>query len=182
VPPPKRASAQGNPEARGGAGSRGTRQLGPKDRGLEAANGRLRGQVKEKGLSLTADTNTGNSAGSSAILACVHAPDLSTRRHQDNPLPSRPAAKSQRRRNQISRPPIDRGPLAPIPSGHRQARGDPQMVRLCRPPALASWHDLNRHVRASSRTDLIDALPPTSICSGAARIGKGTTHVSPTSR
>lgn len=107
------------------------------------------------------------------LFSTVSARRISTRRHQDYPLPSRPAAKSQRRRNQISRPPIDRGPLAPIPSGHRQARGDPQMVRLCRPPALATWHDLNRHVRASSRTDLIDALPPTSICSGAARIGKG---------
>ena len=52
MPPPERDSAQGNPETRGGAGSRGTRQLGPKGSGLEAPNDRLRDQVKKKGWSL----------------------------------------------------------------------------------------------------------------------------------
>src|SRR3546814_8703093 len=37
------------PDTRGGAGSRGTRQLGPKGSGLEAPNDRLRDQVKKKG-------------------------------------------------------------------------------------------------------------------------------------
>ena len=46
------SAAQGNPDTRGGAGSRGTRQLGPKGSGLEAPNDRLRDQVKKKGWSL----------------------------------------------------------------------------------------------------------------------------------
>ena len=43
------SAAQGNPDTRGGAGSRGTRQLGPKGSGLEGSNDRLRDQVKKKG-------------------------------------------------------------------------------------------------------------------------------------
>ena len=43
------SAAQGNPDTRGGAGSRGTRQLGPKGSGLEGPNDRLRDQVKKKG-------------------------------------------------------------------------------------------------------------------------------------
>ncbi len=40
---------EGNPVARSGAGSRGTRQLGPKTGGLEPADGRIRSFSKERG-------------------------------------------------------------------------------------------------------------------------------------
>lgn len=40
---------RGTCDQRGGAGSRGTRQLGPYDRGLERTDGRLRSFRKERG-------------------------------------------------------------------------------------------------------------------------------------
>ena len=49
LPTESAQTRQGNPDQRGGAGSRGTRQLGPNDRGLGRVDGRIRSFRKERG-------------------------------------------------------------------------------------------------------------------------------------
>ena len=170
MPPPKRASAQGNPETRGGAGSRGTRQLGPKDRGLEAANGRLKGSGEREGIVPGCRHEQGKQCG---IVRCsrlcpragprpggtkitrflpVQVRELATA-DPDKPAPDLPWT-------------IGTDPKRA--SANSMISADGQIVS---PPAPDSWHDLNRHDGASSRTDLTGAPPPTLSRSSAAHNG-----------
>ena len=55
---------------------------------MEAADGRLRGQVKEKGLSLCAVTTTGNYAVWKSMLGCVGAPEFGSRAPTPHVLPT----------------------------------------------------------------------------------------------